>query len=393
LVNAKITKPKRSPRRVKIPRAKGEPARLSPLELLPLELLQDICVLSDNHFFPSASPVIGVKLSIDYIYMHFALRGLFCYEDKEPNATHQAWLFSRRWMTWVFFRKYATRTYEIYHEGLHEGGKKCVCLYNRTFSCTCSVGKTPTVYQTIKREWNRFQKPDVLPPTFYPADDDTRTSHPYLSAIYCRIPPKLLHGPWTPDRIAFLRFLTTNGTMVRNTIHRKGYDFPWAWTEALRAGNLELTSLLLSHRLVWAVRPSGADLMSAIEEWNTPRPVLKLVIEKMVQRCDYEFNEPELAECVKRASEADGDDRGWLKDWIQRAQKWQAGQIDDEYTSWVLLKKIAYLDSFTLNGTELKNPLTEWETLGRTRSEDAVTSNLRVLGKTLRRPLRDFIRR
>ncbi|KAF2503057.1 hypothetical protein BU16DRAFT_27762 [Lophium mytilinum] len=349
LVDLKVTKPKhRISKTFRIRRINGQPPALSPLERLPAEILQEITVLSNNHFLPQASSLVGSKLSCEHIYMHFCFQGFFYYHDNAPSPIHQRWLFSRRWMTWSLFQNYAIKAYEEYHRRVYDGGTQCGYPISRFRPEVCF----------IKREWNRFGRPELRPPNFSPSNEDTDTFHPYLNAIHCRIPPKLLHGPFTADKLAFLRFLTTNPVMVRHTMDRKGYVFSSAWQEGLTLGNYDLLSLLLSHRLKRAVRPSGADLMNAVETYNSSRLILKLLIEKMVQRRAYVFSDPTLTDCVRRASDKDGLNRSWLLSWIQRAQDWQY-EADLAYprrqTMFHQMMQIRYLDIFTLDNTHLND--------------------------------------
>ncbi|KAF2817207.1 uncharacterized protein BDZ99DRAFT_564980 [Mytilinidion resinicola] len=294
--------------------------------------------------------------------MHFCFRGFFCYDDEAPDELYQEWLFSRRWMTWSLFQKYVTRAYEKYHKQWYDSD---TIYYYSVFRI--SLGRCE-----IRRRWKQFGQPDVHPPKFSPSDEDTDTVLPYLSAIQCHISPKLLHGPFTPDKLAFLRFLTANPIMVQHTIKikrhlRSGWYPPWStWHEALMLGNYELLSLLLSDHLIWAVRPTGKYSIKAVEEYNSSRPILKLLIEKIVKRSDYDFSDLALADCVGRASDRDRSDRCWLFEWIQRARDWQ-NESDfahpRERTTPGQIIEIKYLDSFTLDNAHQNDPKSKKEQL------------------------------
>lgn len=112
--------------------------------------------------------------------------------------------------------------------------------------------------------------------------------------------------------------------------------------------------------------------MIAIEAYSTPRHVLKFLIEKMVHRRDYEFDNPELGDCVQRVSDSDGEDRAWLLEWIRRAQVWQK---EPETARRNRLTRISYLESFTLDDASLSDPRNGWEQLGKSRSQVEINQN------------------
>lgn len=152
----------------------------SPLERLPAELMQTIFLLSGyNIALARASRCIGDLLSNEYIYHsvcdHYLARRHDCHVEQSKAQTS---IFATKWMTWTFFQKWIIRTYQR---------KGCLC------------GRTP--------EKGCFD--DQWPPAFEnPTSMVFSRSHlPRLAFIHGRIPTKLLHRPWTQDKIQFLRFL------------------------------------------------------------------------------------------------------------------------------------------------------------------------------------------
>ncbi|KAF2005638.1 hypothetical protein P154DRAFT_315542 [Amniculicola lignicola CBS 123094] len=195
---------------------------LAPIERLPVELLQPIFLLSDyNLSLPLASPNLAAKLSDDYIYNAVCTQYLTTnLENRAWQTTAQSRIFASRWMTWDYFKSWVLRKW---------GDKQCLC------------GKTPDE-GCFDQQW---------PPNF---EDATRMlfsrSHlPQLSYIKCRIPAKLLHGPWTTDKIQFLRFLlwTVSVTVdwANPDIRRLAIE---GKMEAIREKNLEAVELFNHNR-------------------------------------------------------------------------------------------------------------------------------------------------
>lgn len=346
LIEAPVNPTKRRRRLPKLKKRENQPT-LSALEQLPPEVLQEICILSNNHFFPGTSPALTSKLSCEYIYMHFCVDGFlrFRWTNHRPlNKKYQSWLFARRWMTWPMFQKYVNRAYHAYIE-----------WRNTNILTKNSCGRP------------------IQPPKLNPSDYLFR-DYPYLTYIRCRIPPKLLHAPFTPENIAFLRFLITFRNMHFSTLGKKGYNYHWAWREALHLGHTEMVSLLLSERLHWVVRPGLEDLQTAIRKSPCPKSLLKLLITKMVRRQafgvqdayinTYMFNYPSLAKFVKDVVRKDGENRDWLLDWIARAQDWQEAAPLSPTTM-----RAKYLEMFDLDGGSEDQPIAVAQLAGSKRKQ------------------------
>ena len=97
LIEAPANSTKRR-RRLPKPKKRENRPTLSSLEQLPPEILQEICILSNNHFFPGTSPALTSKLSCEYIYMHFCVNSFLRFPWTYPrplNTKYQFWLFAR----------------------------------------------------------------------------------------------------------------------------------------------------------------------------------------------------------------------------------------------------------------------------------------------------------
>lgn len=157
------------------------------IERLPVELLQPIFASSGyNLALVQASDVLGTRLSSEYVYhntCNYYLGG-GC-DNYTVRATAQTTLFASRWMTWSFFKSWIAKTYER---------NGCLC------------GRTPDE-GCFDAQW---------PPTFENATSMvfSRSHLPRIAFVRCRLPKKLLHGPWTSDKVQFLRFLLWTTSMT-----------------------------------------------------------------------------------------------------------------------------------------------------------------------------------
>lgn len=344
------TNPTKRRRRLPKPKKRENRPTLSTLEQLPPEILQEICILSNNHLFPGTSPALTSKLSCEYIYMHFCINSFLRFPWTYPrplNTKYQSWLFARRWMTWPMFQKYVSRAYHAYIEEW----------------CNASI--------LTKNSWGRHIQLPIMPPKLNPLDHLFR-SYPYLAYIRCRIPPKLLHAPFTPENIAFLRFLVTLRSMHFSTLGKKGYNYRWAWREALHLGHTEMVSLLLSERLHSVVRPGLEDLQKVIRKSPCPKAIFKLLITRMIRRqalgiqdayrSTYMFNYPSLMKFVEDVVRKDGENRDWLLNWLAKAQDWQkAAPLSPTIT------RAKYLERFDPDGGSEDQPVAVAQLAGSKR--------------------------
>jgi hypothetical protein len=153
---------------------------LAPIESLPTELLQPIFTAADHDVaLVKASPYIAARLSSEYIYhltCDYYLNEV--HDNRVEQSAAQTLIFASKWMTWAFFQSWILRRF---------GPNGCLCDQTQDKGC-------------FDAQW---------PPNF---DDATKMvfsrSHlPRLAFVKARIPKKLLCGPWTQDKIEFLRFL------------------------------------------------------------------------------------------------------------------------------------------------------------------------------------------
>lgn len=153
---------------------------IAPIESLPIELLQPIFITSGHNVaLLQASAYIGARLSSEYIYNSACDYHLTQTLDGRANqSAAQTYIFASKWMTWAFFKSWVVRTFK------HNG---CLCGLTPDGGC-------------FDAQW---------PPDFEDATTMvfSRSHLPRFAFVKGRIPKKLLQGPWTQDKIQFLRFL------------------------------------------------------------------------------------------------------------------------------------------------------------------------------------------
>jgi hypothetical protein len=222
---------------------------ISPLEALPPELLQEIFVLSDlNLEFPESSPYIARKLSDPYLYRllcnrHLDLKNTARISRRAAEPIRQQnRIFAYKWMTWDVYKTFIIKRYE-------ESG--CLCDES---GCA-----------------NPCWPPDFANPTSMLFDDFHR---PATSLIACSIPKRLVRGPWTKDKLQFLRFLLWTTSMnidwrrpeaVENT--KQGRK------EAVLERNLEAVQLLNNCRRVCRA-PKLEDVRFAVIDGGCDRSIV-----------------------------------------------------------------------------------------------------------------------
>lgn len=170
------------------------PNHLAPIELIPVEITQNVFLQILDLNFPLASHIIAVKLADKYIYRHvcdYAFGHEIPFDIAKPKhrstceiKLYQSQLFALRWMRWEFFQDHTSQRMAPWACGYHcddKGGKSGVI-------CNCTFPDCQ-----LRRR-----------------GDETST---LLPKIYRPIPQKLLHGPWTDDKIKFLNGLLRMSTM------------------------------------------------------------------------------------------------------------------------------------------------------------------------------------
>lgn len=275
---------------------------LAPIERLPIELLQPIFASSGyNLALVQASDVLGARLSSDYVCnatCDYYLKGI-C-DDYSVRSAAQSAIFASKWMTWAFFKDWTIRTW-----------KSSGCLCGLTLEEGCFDAQWPPDFE------------DATSMVF------SRSHFPRLAFIRCRLPKKLLAGPWTPDKIQFLRFLLWTTSM---TVDWKDTESRVLATQgrqqAFYEDNLEAVEIFNHNRrlgraptleLVFFAAEAGCsrsiiyDTLRSTFGWSSRNKAWDL--SKLNQWCDERI--------------WDGDARGvWLKGVLQSLRYSQLGTYD-----------------------------------------------------------------
>lgn len=228
----------------------------SPLELLPRELIQEIFRLSLNINLPIASPVIADKLATKYCYILLCQSYLLRDIRYEGGLKYtQSWIFERRWMTWEFFQDFIA------------------------YICNGNVNKRVS-FTTLKYTVAETNDQRCI----WGKDVDNRM----IRLLSCKIPKKLIHGPWTKSKIDFLRFLVTCTAMKVDWADRNTRVLiSEGKRQAITEKSYEAVELFCNSRILgrapsishvkFAVKEAGCDrtivytLMTSARKWGHRR--------------------------------------------------------------------------------------------------------------------------
>ena len=281
----------------------GTHARFAaPLEQLPTELLETIFLYHLNLSLPQASPIIGSKLASKHVKTQVFARvcsaaTLGIYPNEQAilfpavidhmidHAEAQSAILRMRWMTWTFIRQlipdYMTRTIvrELSKRRLQWLGKGPLVtketeptirhyLEDHLLGLTRRNQDDLPVVSYIS--WRIENPPRLIRLSFSQRDGivaiEERCIHgcansgqhvQLLSAdrhqwrIFCgingcKIPGKLLHGPWTTDKCDFLEMIIRGNATVDWVGTTSGEIAEEGLIQALREGNARATRLLVT---------------------------------------------------------------------------------------------------------------------------------------------------
>ncbi|KAJ4984975.1 hypothetical protein SVAN01_09497 [Stagonosporopsis vannaccii] len=300
---------------------------LAAVERLPVELLQPIFAASGYNFaLLQASRILGVQLSSNYVYHNvcdYYLTGQ-C-DDYTMRSAAQSAIFASRWMTWPFFKSWILRTY---------GGNGCLCGLTPEEGC-------------FDAQW---------PPKFADATSMvfSRSHLPRLAFVRCRLPKKLLAGPWTEDKIQFLRFLLWTTSMTVDWRDPETSQVVKAGRRrAFLENNLEAVELFNSNRRLG--RPPSLEIVRyAVAEASCTRSVIYDTL-RSAYRWSSQGDTWDYSTLYQWCDQHiwDNDVRGvWLRGMLQVLEHAELGTFDKSNHRDVLFNKIvegavhAYGDQF-----------------------------------------------
>lgn len=268
------------------------------LEQLPTELLETIFLYHLNLSLPQASPIIGSKLASKHVKTQVVLRVCSAARLKTYPSEHatlfpamidhaeaQSTILRMNWMTLTFIRQlipdYITKTVvqELSERRLQWLGK----------GPQVTQKTEPTIRQYLEDNFVRLTRrnQDDLPVFGYvswrienPArlirlsfslhdgivTIEERRIHGFENSVQhvrlssadrhqwrifcgingCKVPEKLLHGPWTPEKCDFLQMVIRGNATVDWVGTTSGEIAEKGLTQALREGNARATRLLVT---------------------------------------------------------------------------------------------------------------------------------------------------
>jgi hypothetical protein len=256
---------------------------LSNLERIPVELLHRIFEYCPTLSLPMSSPYIGSALASDHLRQGLVIDA-FSYETDEIDFTaaqieFQSALLRQKWLSFAFFQDCQKRYMLI----------QAVCLYRKHFSDLPANEQTTTIaslityfnnyftpgarmYRNIEA-WHRCR---VLPTLdnghsefkltnsnetrltiilwkegtqmeFFVNEERSPVKIYFPRYLTCKIPERLLHGPWTNDRGNLLSLLLVYvlridwSSSTNKEIARKGLE------DAIRENNILAVRTLVEH--------------------------------------------------------------------------------------------------------------------------------------------------
>lgn len=270
----------------------------APLEQLPTELLETIFLHHLNISLPQASPIIGNKLASKHVKTQLVLRVCSAptlqtypceqaalYPAMTDHAAARSAILRMKWMTLPFLRQlipdYITKTLlrELSERRLQWLGKGPLVTKEteptiRQYLEETSVRLTkrnlddPPVFAYVS--WRIENPPRFIRLSFSLHDgivtiEERRihgledcAQHVRLSSAEryqwrifcgingCKVPEKLLHGPWTTDKCDFLEMLLRGNATVDWVDSISGETAGKGLMQALREGNARATRLLVT---------------------------------------------------------------------------------------------------------------------------------------------------
>ena len=288
---------------------------MAAIERLPVELLQPIFASSGyNLAITQASDILGAQLSSEYVYHKICDYYLASHCDNYMvRSAAQTAIFASKWMTWTFFKSWIIRSYE---------SKGCLCGLTAEEGC-------------FDPQW---------PPNFEDATSMvfSRSHLPRLAFIRGRIPKKLLCGPWTSDKVQFLRFLLWTTSMTVDWKDPEVLQIALSGRQqAFLEGNLEAVELF-NHNRRLGRPPTLATVLFAVTEAGCDRSIVYDTL-RSAYRWSSESQAWDYTALYQWCDERiwNNDSRGvWLRGVLQSLRHSELGTFDKSMDRDVLFGKI-----------------------------------------------------
>ncbi|OBT79833.1 hypothetical protein VF21_01598 [Pseudogymnoascus sp. 05NY08] len=251
------------------------------LERLPTELLEKIFLVSLNFNLPRSSPIIGIKLSNQYIYITTTVAifeptwrynyGLL-YEQRRTASGSldggdvpgdpdlQSSLLRCQWAT-VFMIRQAEKAWMLTApqkpvkqevEGVAQArshspasdSEQLVHTETHTSEERLSGDSEPHDFDEQYAEFLRLTDPEAAREEGMTTSPTFRWKIPLKIHPQTEIPESLLRGPWSPDMVMYLFWLTRAGARIDYSASTNGEVARQGLDQAILDGNLQILYLL-----------------------------------------------------------------------------------------------------------------------------------------------------
>ncbi|KAI9880977.1 MAG: hypothetical protein M1830_009471 [Pleopsidium flavum] len=263
----------------------GSKTHISPLESLPVELLQSIFLFSLNLQLPLTSSSLNVALSSEHVYTELVslvlsgvktLEGLGFLYPEISTVSLRTTLMSLRWFTLDLVKKSQARfVQQIVDRERRDNSRPIVKIETRDYWLRGPFEDDGilSMSEVIQYEHNRsksirtyqgctIQCVDILEQEPFPNGQilsilEMRSTSRMYRLPHCivgyvspaikpsLIPEKLLHGPWTKEKVELLELLCQAGAAVDWVNTSAGEVAERGLEEAIMEGNLRALRLLM----------------------------------------------------------------------------------------------------------------------------------------------------
>ena len=363
--------------------------KLSQLERLPAELLQEIFLQSLNLNLPRASPVLGSILSSSHIkkllvFLAFSSDDGYCLEHsaellsilhtKQEIGNLQSAILRLKWMDLTFLnqciRSFIVKTllhrFLEFNLGWKKPGQKpteatVTEFVTEVYGRNCSGFEGEGLLDLYHFTWHMGDQNKVIlslglrdglvelqfgsKPDLKSRGYDQYRWRLLFCLEGCRIPDKLLHGPWTNSKCDFLEIVTRSGASV-----------DWVSSTGGEVADLGLKDAVLEHNhravdLLVGLPPQARFRSYHLDYGAHPRKRRRqsMAGDAETQACPLESTRRSVGvvprvEHLRIAVTQEGFHKGIVERLLTRDKSWEKSAIDledEEINEWALRKKIA----------------------------------------------------
>lgn len=266
-------------------------SNLSALEHLPTEILHAIFELSANPDLPLTSRYLASQLeSSHHLHLELTRRVLYPVLDEKESSQaelqHALRLMNSRFFTYQFFMEWLRLEFNL--RNLHQEWQDCVARADQS-----ELDQEVWVACT----WEKLRPNPNLPP-----------------------PPKLLRGPFTEEKVRFLRYVSY--TLSKDTAATAaGLDPVYLETakEGLHQAVLENANEAVSAFWSFGLKPDTELLRKAVIDAGCDKDVVRSLVDRSgIQPPCIDYLDPALWAWAERARKGGDEEKGtWLMELLK----------------------------------------------------------------------------